>query len=150
MLWALRENKTGKAIGIDPYDAKISSEQEFPGNSEWWGSLNHDLIEKKFHAFLKAFGVAHLCEIIKKKSDDVNFPTNIDLAHVDGGHCEGGFRDIQRIAPKIRMGGIIVLDDIFWVGGAILRGIDHLEEVGFVEHYRNKEQNWNVMRKEKQ
>jgi len=57
--------------------------------------------------------------------------------------------DIQRIAPKIRVGGIVVLDDIFWVGGAILRGIDYLQESGFVEIYRNTQENWNMMRREK-
>ena len=147
ILWALKENGGGKAIGIDPYDAKVSSEQEFPGNSEWWATLDHGLIEKKFHAFLKAFGVAQYAEIIKKKSSDVDFPNEIDIAHIDGGHCEGGFLDIQRITPKMRIRGVVVLDDIQWVGGAVLRGIDHLLENGYVECYRNVEQNWNIMQR---
>ena len=147
MLWALRETKSGKAIGIDPYDAKISSEQEFPGNSEWWAGLDHALIEKKFHAFLKAFGVSHLCEVVKKKSDDVTPPDVIDILHIDGGHTDVAIRDATRFGSKVRSGGVVVLDDIQWVGGSVLRAIDELEAMGFKEGYRNVEQNWNVMQR---
>lgn len=145
MLWALRETKSGRAIGIDPYDAQVSSEQEFPGNSEWWGELDHRKIEAKFHAFLKAFGVNNLIDVVRKKSDDVTPPESIDILHVDGGHTDVAIRDAKRFGAKVRVGGIVVLDDIQWVGGSVLRAIDELEEMGFDEIYRNVEENWNYM-----
>lgn len=145
ILWALEQTQSGKAIGIDPYSAQVSSDQEFPGNAEWWAALDHGLIERKFHAFLKSFGLEKYAHIIKKKSDDVTFPDNIDIAHIDGGHHEGGYNDIVRIGPKMRVGGVVVLDDIRWVGGSILRGITFLEETGFKEVFCVEDQNWNVM-----
>ena len=147
MLWALRETKSGKAIGIDPYDAKISSEQEFPGNYEWWATLDHALIERKFHAFLKSFGVVDLAEIVKKTSDAATPPNQIDLLHIDGGHTDCAIRDAKRYGANVRADGFIVLDDIQWVGGSVLRAIDELEQMGFSEVYRNVEQNWNIMQK---
>ena len=147
MLWALNETKSGRAMGIDPYDAQISAEQEFPGNQEWWAALDHGLIEKKFYGFLKAFKVDHLADVIKKKSDDVEPPASIDLLHIDGGHTDVAIRDAQRFGAKVRLGGIVVLDDIAWVGGSVLRAIDELEQMGFVECYRRVDENWNVMQR---
>lgn len=149
MLWAIMDNKFGMAVGIDPYDAQISSEQEFPGNCEWWAGLDHGLIERKFHAYLKAMADPKLCEIIRSKSDDVNPPRVIDLLHVDGGHTDVAIRDATRFGAKVPIGGVVVLDDIQWVGGSVLRAIDALQEMGFVEHFRNAEQNWNVMHRVK-
>lgn len=147
MVWALAETKSGKAIGIDPYDAKISSEQEFPGNSEWWATLDHALIEKKFHAFLKAYSSPELFEVVKSTSDACKPPAEIDLLHIDGGHTDVAIRDAKRYGANVRPGGFIVLDDIQWVGGSVLRAIDELEAMGFVEDYRNLEQNWNIMQR---
>jgi len=147
MLWALMQTKSGKAIGIDPYDAKISSEQEFPGNSEWWATLDHALIERKFHAFLKAYATPEVYEIVKNTSDKVIPPPVIDLLHVDGGHTDVAIRDAKRFGANVRPAGFIVLDDIQWVGGSVLRAIDELEAMRFTEVYRNVEQNWNIMQR---
>jgi predicted O-methyltransferase YrrM len=149
MLWALMQTKSGKAIGIDPYDAKISSEQEFPGNSEWWATLDHAMIEKKFHAFLKAYASPEVFEVVKKTSDAYQPPTEIDLLHIDGGHTDVAIHDAKRYGANVRPGGFIVLDDIQWVGGSVLRAIDELETMGFTEVYRNVEQNWNIMQRAK-
>ena len=149
ILWALKENKSGKAIGIDAYDSKLASAQEYPGSSEWW--LNNDLglIEKKFHAFMKAFDVAQYAEIIKKKTDDVIPPDNIDFLHIDAGHTEVAMRDATRFGAKVRVGGVVICDDVAWVGGSILRAIDELNQMGFEEVFMNKEQNWNCMQRVK-
>lgn len=147
ILWALKDNGYGKAIGIDPYDAQVSSEQEYPGSSEWWSSVDHSIIERKFHGFLKNFGLTDWAKIIKRKSDDVEPPPSIDLLHIDGGHTEVALRDAQRFGKNVRVGGVVVLDDIQWVGGAVLRAIDELEQLGFVERYRNTDENWNLMQR---
>lgn len=147
MLWALMETKSGKAIGIDPYDAKISSEQEFPGNSEWWATLDHALIERKFLAFLKAYATPEVYEVIKSTSDKYTPPGRIDVLHIDGGHTDVAIRDAKRYGANVRPDGFIILDDIQWVGGSVLRAIDELEAMGFAEVYRNVEQNWNIMQR---
>ena len=147
IVWGLMQTKSGKAIGIDPYDSKISSEQEFPGNSEWWAKLDHALIERKFHAFLKAYCQPEYYEVVKKTSDEYTPPPLIDVLHVDGGHTDVAIRDAKRYGANVRLGGFIVLDDIQWVGGSVLRAIDELEAMGFAEVYRNVEQNWNMMKR---
>ena len=146
MLFALRANARGQAVGIDPYDARISSEEEYPGNSEWWASVDHGLIEKKFHAILRRLNVMQWCRLYKSKSDSVE-PMPCGLLHIDGNHCETALRDAQRFGPKVNLGGIVVLDDIMWVGGSVLRAIDALEEMGFKECYRRAEENWCVMQR---
>lgn len=146
MCWGLRANGTGKAIGIDPYDAAVSASDEMAGNHEWWAQLDHKAIQKKFLGFLKNFGLETVCHIIEKKSDDVD-PVECDLLHIDGGHSDVAVRDAQRFGAKVKLGGIAVLDDIMWSGGAVLRAIDTLEEMGFVECYRKLDENWNVMQR---
>ena len=147
ILFALRENKNGKAIGIDPYDSRVSSENEYPGHSEWWAGLDHILIEKKFHTFLRNFDLMKWAEVVKKTSDQFTPPEQIDLLHIDGGHTEVAVRDAERYGCKVNPGGIIVMDDIQWIGGSVLRAIDTLEGLGFKECFRNTDQNWNVMQR---
>lgn len=146
LCWGLRANGTGKAIGIDPYDPVVSSAEGMPSDQEWWSTLDHKLIQKTFLSFLKSFGVESVAHIIEKKSDDVD-PVECDLLHVDGGHTDVAIRDAQRFGAKVRLGGVVVLDDIFWCGGSVLRAIDWLEENGFRECYRKVEENWSVMQR---
>lgn len=148
MCWGIRENGFGKAVGIDPYDAVVSSTEEMPGNQEWWSQLDHKSIQRKFLGFLKSFGLESACHIIEKKSDDAE-PVECDILHIDGGHSEVATRDASRFGAKVRVGGIAVLDDIMWSGGSVLRAIDWLEENGFKECYRKVNENWNVLQRVK-
>lgn len=146
--WAVRENGKGRCIGVDAYDSRVSSSEEMPGNQEWWGALDHKSIQKEFMGFLKGFGLESVAHIIEKKSDDVD-PMDSDILHIDGGHSEVAVRDAQRFGPRVRLGGVAILDDIMWSGGAVLRAIDTLEEMGFRECFRDVQQNWNVMQRVK-
>lgn len=146
LCWAVRENGVGKVIGIDAYSPIVSASEELPGNQDWWGNLDHKSIQKTFLGFLKGFGLEGVSHIIEKKSDDVE-PMASDILHIDGGHSDVAVRDAERFGPKVRLGGIAVLDDIMWSGGAVLRAIDTLEEMGFRECFRRVDQNWNVMQR---
>lgn len=146
MAWAVRENGVGRVVGIDAYSGAVSASEEMPGNQEWWASLDHTAIKKTFFGFLKGFGLEGVSHIIEKKSDDVE-PMSCDILHVDGGHSDVAVRDAERFGPKVRLGGIAVLDDLMWSGGAVLRALDTLEEMGFRECFRRTDQNWNVMQR---
>lgn len=144
--WGLRKNAYGKAIGIDAYDAKVSSADELPGNQEWWGNLDHKKVEADFRFFLKRFNMGPITEIIVSPSDAVN-PMESDILHIDGSHVEPAFRDAERFGGKVPVGGIVVMDDIQWTLGCVMRAIDKLEEMGFEEVFRSENGAWNILQR---
>lgn len=147
MAWAAKEiTPQPKIIGIDPYDAAQSAKNEFSANEEWWGKLDHEAILKKFQEFMKRFFVGHV-QLVRKPSDDVE-PMACELLHIDGSHTDQAVRDAQRFGALVPVGGVVVLDDIMWIGGGVLRAIDTLEEMGFREIFRVTEENWNVMQRQ--
>lgn len=141
MAWAIQENRQGLLIGIDPYSAKESAKEEFGENEKWWGNQDHDAILKKFMSIVEYFKLRPVVDLVRKRSDDVE-PTPSEILHIDGSHTDQAVRDATRFGPKVPLGGIVVCDDIMWVGGGVLRAIDALEEMGFVERFRFAEQNW--------
>lgn len=157
MALALQELGSGKAIGIDPYSAQASVEGEVGQNLTWWNNQEmHDEVLRKFLGYVANFKLDSVIHLIRKKSDDVDVPSDMDIFSLDGNHTEQCVRDVQRFAPKVRLGGVIVCDDIHWGQGAPLRAIDMLEEeFGFRECFRvtkptNGEPNdWNLMQKVK-
>lgn len=141
----------GKVIGIDPYSPQESAKNEIGENEKWWSTQDHSAIKLKFQQFVKNFGVSDIVTHIEKPSDHVAPPARIDLLHIDGSHTEQAVRDAERFAESIPVGGIVVLDDLMWVGGGVLRAIDVLEEKGFVERIRITQSGecWNIMQKVK-
>lgn len=132
----------GKITGIDPYSAEESAKDQIGENAHWWGTLNHAAIKERFLGNVKRFALEPYVTFIEKPSDDVQ-PMPCDLLHLDGNHSDQALRDAERFGPMVRSGGIAVLDDIRWEGGAVLRAIDSLEDMGFVEAFRVED--WNVM-----
>lgn len=146
MAWAAKQVGNSQVIGIDPYDPKVSAENEMPPHDEWWGKQDHELVMRRFHAYIKRFQLDNVLHI-RKKSDEVD-PPDCQLLHIDGSHTEQAVKDAERFGPKVTMGGVVVCDDVLWTGGGVLRAIDALEEMGFKEFYRNTTDNWNAMRRE--
>lgn len=133
---ALREVGSGKAIGIDPYNAQISADGESPENSEWWSKVPHDEILASFMSLMDRFKLRSIGTLLRVKSDDAPVPPVIDLWHCDGSHTDQSVKDVARYAPSIPLGGIAILDDLHWAFGGVLRAADLLEEMGFKECYR--------------
>lgn len=146
MAWAIKENGTGGVIGIDPYNATVSADNEFGDNEKWWSEQDHEAMLKYFQAFVRNFKLDDVVTLARVPSDDFR-PVPCEILHIDGSHTEQAVRDAERFGPKVPLGGIVVCDDIMWVGGGVLRAIDTLEEIGFVERFRFGEQNWNVMQR---
>lgn len=139
-----------KVIGIDPYSAKASVENELGENAKWWGDLDHEAILQKFQDNSKRMGLTDRIALIRKRSDDVT-PELCQILHIDGNHSDQAVKDAMRFGPSVQVGGVVVCDDIMWGGGAVLRAIDCLEDMGFVEAFRVTANGecWNVMQRVK-
>lgn len=131
MAFAMKEAGSGVATGIDPYQAAESVKDQDPANTDWWKDQKmHDDMKAKCLWHIKKFQVENFCKLIVKASNDVDsFPC--DLLSIDGNHGEQAITDVERFAPKVSFGGIVLLDDRRWAGGAVLRSEDTLEELGF-------------------
>ena len=128
MLLALKKN------GARPRDrdrsverAGLGGRRRDPVNAQWWSfPVDHEAAYKAFRArLLVKHGLDPFCEVVRLPSDDVKIDGVLDLAHIDGSHTLLAFRDVQHFAPLcIRTGGILVMDDIGWVGGGVDKGVE--------------------------
>lgn len=154
MALAIRSQPVGCVIGIDPWSPSASSEGYSGINAEWWSSLNHESLYQGFMQNLNRLGLTNVVKVLRQKSDDANVPHVIDIAHFDSQHTDQVIREIDRFGTHVRIGGIVVLDDIEWVNDGdapVKRGIDHLLSLGFIELYRTVQSNgnWGVFQRVK-
>lgn len=145
MLMALRSLGSGHAHGIDPWSVDAALENmKADTNREWWGSLNLDNILKKLEQHLAIQGLAKFCTLHRMKSEEAvsKFEDgSIGLLHIDGNHSEAqSYADATQYFPKVKPGGLIVFDDIWWTDGgedvttrqAILFLLERCERLGCV------------------
>lgn len=130
---------TGKMIAIDPWSVAASIVGQNEVNATWWGNVDHEAAYQAFCTRLRKHELEALCEIVRQPSDEVEPPPSIDLLSVDGNHAAQAIRDVERFGSRVRLGGILALDDLDWdaareahVHQAHARAI----ELGFVELYR--------------
>lgn len=154
MALAMQTIGNGKAIGIDPYSAEASADGEIGENAVWWNNQPmHDEALKKFLHYVKSFKLDQYVELIRKKSDDADVPEGMNILSLDGNHSDQAVKDAERFGPKVRLGGIVVCDDLHWQAGGVLRAVDALEDMGFKELYRvvksgdGESNDWNVMQR---
>ena len=150
MALACQEIGHGRVIGIDPYEPQASAEGQNDENAIWWTTAaDHQAMLEYFLNQVQQRGLQNIISLIRKRSDDVTPPENIGLLHVDGNHGAQAIRDVQRFAPSVRDGGFIVLDDLTWEGGAVLKSIDSLINAGCTELFRiqTPPNDWGVFQK---
>ncbi len=138
-----------KIIGIDPFLASESIKNEQGANLTWWNDQSkHDEVLEKLLFYLKKFQMESFVELVKKPSNDFT-PVECDVLHLDGNHCDQALTDAERFGQKVRLGGIVVNDDLMWGAGFVLRSIDALEDLGFVEAARVTTDGdcWNIMQR---
>jgi predicted O-methyltransferase YrrM len=132
-------------VCIDPWEPSPAVEgMKHEGSIKWWTELNYSAVMEGFLAAVKQFGVRDYVKVIRKTSDDAIAafePGTIDLLHIDGCHSfEPCRRDCVNYLPRVKVGGIIVMDDAGWVEGGvetvrpniqwmIENGCDHVTEV---------------------
>ncbi len=124
---------TRLAIAIDAWSPAASCDGQGETDAAWWRSVDHDAAHRALLSRLERHGLRELCEVVRAPSDEAPVPVEIDLLHVDGNHAGQALRDIERFAPSVRIGGVLVLDDVSWYGGHVARGRDAAKELGFRE-----------------
>lgn len=126
----------GHLTGIDPWSPDASTDGYVGENEAFWRAVDHEAVMQKFLGHVRELGLEQRVTIERKRSDDARPPKVIDLLHVDGQHTDQAVRDVKRFASKVRVGGLVCMDDINWTGGGVARGVEALLKFGFVEIYR--------------
>lgn len=141
MAIALRAVGSGQLVAVDAWSAAASvSGQEAEKHLKWWGATmgetGHTRAFETFLQRLKRHDIPpERCVVRRQRTDEADVPPTIDLLHHDANHGPQVMDDIERWAPSIRVGGLLVLDDLDWVGGHVARARDRALELGFVELY---------------
>lgn len=131
----------GRVVAIDPWNAAESKKGYVAENEAWWGQVDHEKIYQGFVGHLRRLGLEDIVTVRRSPSDEVEPPQGIDLLSVDGQHTEQAIRDVGRYAPKVRIGGMVIMDDLGWQNSGVQHvalAVDKLTKLGFVELYRNK------------
>lgn len=132
---ALRHNGSGRLLAIDPWSADASLAGQEGANAAWWSSVSHEESYRVFMRRIAELELGGFVHVHRVRSDDSEVPGLIDILHVDGNHSEQAIRDVERFAPSVRMGGIVIMDDIAWAGGSVGMATERLTEMGFVWIY---------------
>jgi len=120
---------------VDPWQASASAEGQEGDNATWWGKLDHEHIYERFLGRIARYSLGSIVQVARVPSDDFRAPDVIDLCHIDGNHGPQVARDVAKLAPRIPVGGILLMDDCGWHGGHVSRARDAALEMGFVELY---------------
>lgn len=126
----------GTVIGIDPFTVDAAIEGEEEKHAEWWKQMPFERIEEMLRESIAENGLEDWTRIIKKRSDDVDPPSEITVFSCDGNHAAQCIKDVSRFAPRVVIGGFTVLDDVGWSSGKVSESVPLLEGFGFVERLR--------------
>jgi hypothetical protein len=136
-----RQPYHGKVVGLDSYNKIDSTEGESDlANRDWWAQINLDKVRAGAELAIVSLGLAHIVDlrVISSTQGVSSFEDgSVDLVHVDGQHAESvSCRDVDLWFPKLRSGGIMVMDDTDWhqlqparkIIGAIAKCVHHDEK----------------------
>lgn len=147
MAIALRHVGDGQLIAVDAWAADVSVQGQVAENSKWWGeTMGADGHERAFHTFmgrLEKHGItSERCAVVRQRTDVALVPPSIDVFHHDANHGPQVVDDIDRWAPAVRVGGLLIIDDLDWPGDLyptairhVRRACDRARELGFCELY---------------
>ena len=139
---ACQEAGCGEVIGIDPWTKNAAVEGgTSPENDEWWSNVDYETIYTGANGARAALGVDDVVTF-QRAHDTVMLGEfldgSIDLLHLDSNHSEAvSVRSVRDWTPKMRPGGILILDDSHWASQA--RAVELLNgELGY-RHLETKE-----------
>lgn len=131
---AAQHTAPARVLAIDPWKAHESVKGQDGEDLKWWNNqAQHDLVFDRFMLSLRTLELTGIVTVLRQSSNETLPPPTIDLLHVDGNHGPQALQDVQRFAPSIRTGGICVLDDLNWSGGAVGKAAQRLKQNGFLE-----------------
>lgn len=134
MMEACKHKDSGLVICVDPWSIPASVEgQVAKVDTDWWGTVNHELVYQRFVSNVVRLRLEKFCEIHRMKSCDFAPPKRpIDIAHIDGNHGPDAVLDTRKYAPLVRSEGLVVLDDLNWNGGHVGMAAEWLTNNGFI------------------
>lgn len=131
----------GKVVGVDSYSNEDSTEGESDlANRDWWATIDLGRIRKVAERAILFYELWKFVELRVTTSGIATFDFDdgaLDLVHVDGQHAETvSCRDVKFWWPKLRPGGVLVMDDTDWhqlqaarkMAGALGKIIHHDEK----------------------
>ena len=119
---ALKANKNGRIVGIDPW-LPTESTKGFSKNDEnsvWWNQLDHDSIFNECHRTVENLDLSDKIELFRGTSEEAakKFQEEgrvFDMIHIDGNHSEEcSVNDVNLWLPLLRESGTVWFDDIDW------------------------------------
>lgn len=129
---AHQEIKKGKVIAIDPWRSDASVRDQQGEHFKFWQQTDHEAIYQEFMQFRVGMNLEKIIDVRRSVSDLVE-PVNTSVLVIDGNHGPQALTDTQRFGAKVNPGGICVLDDLNWPGGAVMKSREWLLKNGFVQ-----------------
>ncbi len=127
----------GRVLAIDPWVEVASVQgQTTDADRMWWSKIPHESVYLHFLEQRKSLGLEELITVQRMISDYAEPPKSIDgILVIDGNHGPNAVHDVQRFAPSVEIGGIVLMDDVNWSGGFVQQGITMLKLMGFRSLY---------------
>jgi predicted O-methyltransferase YrrM len=113
------DRSDARVYGIDPYtlESALEGTQETE-NEDWWRMQNPVQFFEQAVESLHKHMLMDCCDLLLERSDiavEKFDDDTIDMLHIDGNHSEiASTRDVTLWFPRVRAGGIVVLDDVDW------------------------------------
>jgi predicted O-methyltransferase YrrM len=134
---ALRHLGAGRLLAVDAWSPDASAAGQEDVHAVWWRSVGvegHESARRTFLGRLEKHAIGpERCEVVRGRTDEVSVPSSIDVLHHDANHGPQVVADVERWASAVRVGGILILNDLGWSGGHVRRARDRAVELGFVE-----------------
>lgn len=129
---ALKSLGRGIVFGIDPWEKQACLEGvNDVANDEYWSNMDwKSLVKGYFDIFQKYDLLQYHAHLRKKDEDCLKYfaDGSIDILHIDSNHSEElACQTVHLWWPKVKLGGIVVMDDINWFGP--------LQAVGVMKEY---------------
>jgi len=128
---ALELKRHGKGIihAIDPWSNEEATIDYHGQDKNYWSTVD---LERYYNIFLTVIEETETSEyinVIRSTSDDAPEFPDVDYAYIDGQHTVQAYRDVDKYAKRVKVGGYCILDDVNW---GVEKGIPHyLETLGF-------------------
>lgn len=125
-------NPGGLVHAIEPWSKEEAMKvQTCAADVEWWAAQNYEKLREDFMAAVRRLDLEDWLRLKVNPARNVNPPPGIGLLHIDGGHDVQAINDVVRFSPQVLIGGLAVMDDLQWSGGAVTRAAQRLEQLGF-------------------
>jgi predicted O-methyltransferase YrrM len=115
----LEGDVSGVVIGVDAYSNDTAETNDLEGeNKKWWKTVDLKAVYASCQEAVIRNRVGHIVKFLicaSKDAVDQFGDSSLDLVHVDGSHNEEeSTRDVKMWWQKVRLGGIMVMDDTHW------------------------------------